>query len=45
MVLAPSSVPLQEVSQLQDDKNVSEEYLNVGHKFQMDFVLLSYKSL
>lgn len=28
-----------------NDKNVSEEHLNVGHKFQMDFVLLSCKSL
>ncbi|KAI5932416.1 Hormonally up-regulated neu tumor-associated kinase [Manis javanica] len=35
------TVPLQEVSQLQADKNLSEEHLNVGHKFQMDFVLLS----
>ncbi|XDB53788.1 hypothetical protein AB1E18_007303 [Capra hircus] len=37
----PRSVPLQEVSQLQDDKNASEEHLTVGHKFQVDFVLLS----
>lgn len=38
-------VPLQEVSQLQHDKNVSKGHLNVGHKFQMDFVPLSCKSL
>lgn len=41
----PPWVPLQEVPQLQDDKNVSGEHMNVGHKFQVDFVLLSCKSL
>lgn len=41
----PPWLPSQEVSQLQDDKNASEEHSNTGHKFQVDFVLLSCKSL